>query len=168
MISLFLVVSNGSDLGCAKSFNQNAIDDKLMAVFSDLYIRHKALTENFMDFIRRCLFVKSSNRMTAEACRDHPWFLSSGPQLKHQLQEITKDWKPSLVVHNSVQDLDLFDGTLCTVSYRDIGENRSEIIDSRHSHYFREGDSTRFGQQQLVPDSLVLKLTESMETQYTI
>ncbi|KAI1368443.1 kinase-like domain-containing protein [Xylaria arbuscula] len=159
MISLFLTTSDWGDLGCGKFFDQDTVDDSLTTTFGELYRRNKALSQDFMDFIRRCLSVKSSDRLTAEDSRDHPWFISSRSQLKHLIQKTTKYWKPSPIVHNSVQDLDLFDDAPHTVpTGKTKGDESDNIENIQQSHYFL-GDSTRSETQQLVPNSLVIKLT---------
>ncbi|KAK5627662.1 hypothetical protein RRF57_003377 [Xylaria bambusicola] len=167
MISLFLVVSDWDNFRLLNSFDQNAVDASLMTAFSELYKGNKTLSEGFKGFIRKCLSVNPWNRMTAEVSKEHPWFLSSGSRLDNQIKEVTKGWKPSSVVHNSVQDLDILVSTEAretpsTVSLEETARAELDIAehkDTEVSHYFRENEPTIKKAYQVIPNSLVIKLT---------
>ncbi|KAI0512620.1 kinase-like domain-containing protein [Xylaria bambusicola] len=167
MISLFLVVLDWDNISLLNSFDQDAVDESLSTAFSELYKGSKTLSEDFRNFIRKCLAINSSNRITAEDSKEHPWFLSSGFQLDHQMKEVTKGWKPSSVVHNSVQDLDILVGTEAretrsTVSLEETTRAESDMaedVDTEVSYYFRDNKPTMNNRQQVVPNPPVIKLT---------
>ncbi|KAJ2989452.1 hypothetical protein NUW58_g3455 [Xylaria curta] len=111
MISLFLAVIDWNGSGHFQVLDQHSVDEGLTNVFDDLSKRYKALSDYFEGFIRRCLVVEPAHRMTAAVSKDHSWFNSSKSQLEIQIKEFTKGWKPARIVHNSVEDLDLFEDT---------------------------------------------------------
>ncbi|KAI0911514.1 kinase-like domain-containing protein [Ustulina deusta] len=168
MISLFLVALDWNSLGCFEAFDQSAVDESLMAVFDDLSGQGKALSNDFRDFIRRCLSVAPSKRMTAEVSKGHTWFRSSGPQLKGNIEEFTRGWKPSRTVHNSVEDLDLLESIRAqnmpspmSPEKRKAHDQTDIVEDPEISHYFMNGDSTRHKRQKVLPAQLppVIKMT---------
>ncbi|KAI1429257.1 kinase-like domain-containing protein [Xylaria sp. FL1777] len=163
MIALFLVALNWNSLGCFDALDQNAVDASLIAVFDNISKRRKALSEHFRDFIRLCLSVAPSNRITADASKGHPWFHLSGSK---PIENYTVGWKPSRVAHNSVEDLDLFEstGTQNTLSTASMGKRKAQyeldvVKDTQFSHYFANDDWTRHKRQKAAPAQPVIKLT---------
>ncbi|KAI0879630.1 kinase-like domain-containing protein [Hypoxylon argillaceum] len=161
MISLFLVAPDWNNFGCLEAFAQNIVDEILIDIFDELSNQHKALSNNFEDFIKACLVTAPKKRMTAKFCKGHNWFRSSGPRLKHQMEEFTKGWEPATIVHNSVEDLDLFESIethnpLYTMDLdkRNAQGDRKVIGDSQQSYYFTKNNST--GHKQLIADREIL------------
>ncbi|KAI0453305.1 kinase-like domain-containing protein [Xylaria acuta] len=164
MISLFLVAFDWDSIGCFEAFDQNAIDERLKDVFGDLSRRHKALSDNFEDFIRACLVVAPSKRMTTDDSKSHNWFRSSGNRLKVQIEEFTRGWEPARIVHNSVEDLSLFENTntqtvLSTAppSKRKAECDGGAIMDPQVSRYFTNSDLARHKRQKAVPPLVVTR-----------
>ncbi|KAI0434092.1 kinase-like domain-containing protein [Xylaria sp. FL1042] len=165
MISLFLVTLDWNSIGCFDALDQNAVDESLIVVFDDLSRLDIRLSNGFRDFIRSCLSVAPSERMTARASKDHIWFRSSGPQLTAQIEELTKEWKPSQTVHNSVEDLNLFDDTSAqnvssttSLVQREAKDDRGLVKSTQQSHYFMNSNSTSHKRQKAVPVPPVIKL----------
>ncbi|KAI1819590.1 kinase-like domain-containing protein [Xylaria intraflava] len=149
MISLFLVIIDWDSLGRFETFDQITIDKGLKEVFGDPSGTCENLSDDFKDFVRACLVLKSSKRMTARASKGHNWFRSSESQLMAQIETFAREWQPAQVVHNSVEDLDLLEDmdteniTLIKApKKRKRLDDELDIENSRPSHYFREGDST--------------------------
>ncbi|KAI8944199.1 kinase-like domain-containing protein [Xylaria longipes] len=164
MISLFLVAFDWNSLGCFETFDQNDVDEALKDVFGDLSRRHKALSDNFEDFIRACLVVSPSKRMTADDSKGHNWFRSSRNRLKAQIEEFTRGWEPARVVHNSVEDLSLFENTntqtvpfTAPSSKRKAGCGGETVMDFQVSRYFADGNLTRHKRQKAVPPLVVTR-----------
>ncbi|KAI1312194.1 kinase-like domain-containing protein [Xylaria venustula] len=144
MVSLFLVAFDWEDFDFFDAFDQNAINESLMGVFDDLSVRGTAISGNFERFIRACLCVTPSERMTAEASRHHAWFHSSELQLKNQIEEVTAGWKRSSLVHNSVEELNL----LVSPGKRKAQDNIEVVDDSQFSRYFTNNDLARHKRQK--------------------
>ncbi|KAI1180134.1 kinase-like domain-containing protein [Nemania sp. FL0916] len=145
MVSLFLVAVSWDNLEVSELSDQHAVDDILATFFDDLSRQHRALSDNFEDFIRACLIVVPSKRMTANASRDHNWFRSSGPRLRTRIEEFTREWRPASIVHNSIEELELIAGAALS-SFPTVSPNntnadagREPIRDAQTSHYFRSG-----------------------------
>lgn len=148
MISLFLVALDWNSLGCFEAFDQKAVDDVLKGIFDDLSRQHKTLSNDFKDFVRACLVVAPSKRVTANTCKDHNWFRLSGPGLHVQIKGFMKQWKPARIVHNSVEDLKLYEDivahNLPSMLYSDkrkAEDDREFFKDSQYSQYFTNGNS---------------------------
>ncbi|KAI0969432.1 kinase-like domain-containing protein [Xylaria arbuscula] len=144
MISLFLVAFDWEDFDFFDAFDQNAIDKSLMVVFNDLSMRSTAISGNFERFIRACLCVTPSERMTAEASKHHIWFRSSGPRLNNRIEELTAGWKRSSLVHNSVEELNL----LKSPGKRKAQDNIEVVDDSQFSRYFMNANLARHKRQK--------------------
>ncbi|KAI0542313.1 kinase-like domain-containing protein [Xylaria digitata] len=173
MISLFLTALPWGDIGLFEAFDQDAVDKALTAAFYDLSKRDKALSSDFKDFIQACLSVEPSMRMTADISKRHSWFGSSWSRLKGQIRECTKDWKPTQVVHNSVEDLDLLESrklqkTITTISpnKRTTQDDSSIVEDTQYSHYFTKDDPTGYKRQKISQANLVVKVTGLDEEMY--
>ncbi|KAI0408663.1 kinase-like domain-containing protein [Xylaria palmicola] len=158
MISLFMVAFDWDNVGPLESFDQSSVDTSLTSVFDDLSRCHKAPSDNFENFIRACLVVAPSERMTSDMAKDHDWFRSSRIRLETEIKNNRNGWKPARIVHNSVEDIDLIDnatlGPSCT---RPQGgrkaENGSEFeTDFQYSRHFTSGGggSTRRKRQKPV------------------
>lgn len=168
MISLFLVVLDWNSLGCFEAFGQNAVDEVLKRIFDDLSGQHKALSSDFKDFVRACLIVAPPKRMTAHACKDHNWFCSSGSQLHVQIEDFIKGWEPARIIHNSVEDLKLFEDMVIynspSMVYSDkrkADEDREVLKDSQYySQYFENSNSASHKRLKAVPTVPVIKLLQ--------
>ncbi|KAI0816306.1 kinase-like domain-containing protein [Xylaria sp. FL0064] len=162
MISLFLIAIDWNSIGCFDALDQDAVDESLMVVFDDISRLDIGLSKDFRDFIRSCLSVVPSQRMTARASKDHIWFRSSESQLAAQINELTKEWVPSQTVHNSVEDLNLFEdmmtqnvGPTTASAKREAKDDMDLIRNTQQSNYFTNRDSTNHKRQKAVP---VIKL----------
>ncbi|KAI3336426.1 kinase-like protein [Xylariaceae sp. AK1471] len=161
MVSLFLVVFEWKRLDSLMTYDQNTVDEVLEEVFEDLSTQDKALSNDFKDFIRSCLTVEPSCRMTAVSCKKHGWFCSSIHRLNAQIEEFTQGWKPARIVHNSVEDLDLFRNTNLQSSAPMMSLNKrkapddKELLSLQNSCYFTNGGSTGHKRQKVV-----LKVTQ--------
>ncbi|KAI1117925.1 kinase-like domain-containing protein [Nemania sp. NC0429] len=166
IISLFLVVPDWNSLGCFETFDQNAVDEVLKGIFDDLSGQHKVLSIDFKDFVRACLIVDPSKRATANFCKGHNWFRSSGPQLYAQLQDLTMGWKPAQIVHNSVEDLKSFEDQAAhhspTMMYSDKrkAEDAREIFKGpQYSQYFMNGNLASHKRLKAVPTVPIIRLS---------
>ncbi|KAI1131606.1 kinase-like domain-containing protein [Nemania abortiva] len=156
MISLFLVALDWDSYDRFETFNQTTIDKVLIDIFEGLSIQHKAVSDNFEDFIRKCLVVEPSERMTASVSKHHNWFRSSGPQLEAEMEEFTKGWRPTRLVQNRVEDLGLFEDnphkSLHTMDSNKRTHDDGEFVkDSQYSPYFMGSISTRHKKRKVVP-----------------
>ncbi|KAI1752334.1 kinase-like domain-containing protein [Xylaria castorea] len=164
MISLFLVAFDWDSLDWFEAFDQNAVDEGLTDVFSDLSQRHIALSDDFEDFIRACLVVAPSKRMTADESKSHNWFRSSQSRLNLQIEEFKRGWETSRIVHNSIEELSPFENmntqtvlSTAPASKRKTGCDEEVVIDSQDSRYFTNSDLTRHKRQKAVPPLVVTR-----------
>ncbi|KAI0552069.1 kinase-like domain-containing protein [Xylaria curta] len=164
MISLFLVAFDWDSLDFFEAFDQNAVDEGLTDVFSDLSQRHKALSDDFEDFIRACLTIAPSKRMTADDSKSHKWFRSSHDRLKIQIDEFTRGWKQACIAHNSTEELSLFKHTdtqsvlsKAPASKRKVESDEEVVVDSQISRYFTNSDLTRHEQQKAIPPLVITR-----------
>lgn len=167
MISLFLVTLDWNSLGCFEAFDQNAVDKVLKGIFEDLSGQHKALSNDFKDFVRACLIVAPHKRATANACKDHNWFRSSGFRLHIQIEDLIKGWKPARIVHNSIEDLKLFEDIVThnspSMVYSDkrkAEDDKGVFEDSQYSQYFVHGNSASHKRLKAVPTAPVIRLSQ--------
>ncbi|KAJ8121740.1 hypothetical protein O1611_g10022 [Lasiodiplodia mahajangana] len=177
MISLFLVVFDWDNYGCFETFDQTTIDKTLEHIFNDMSIQHKALSDNFEDFIQECLIVEPSKRMTASVAKNHHWFHSSGPQLKAQMEEFRRGWKPVQIVHNSVEDLDLLESKEPNDSLYPMDSNKRMRQSDReagegpqYSSYFADRNLTKRRRRKSPPPvpalSVILTKPDQTSTIY--
>ncbi|TRX90781.1 hypothetical protein FHL15_008360 [Xylaria flabelliformis] len=164
MISLFLVAFDWDSLDFFEAFDQDAVDKGLTDVFSDLSQRHRALSDDFEDFIRACLVIDPSKRMTADDSKNHKWFRSSHDRLKIQIEEFTRGWEQACITHNSTEELSLFENTdtwtvlsKAPTSKRKVGCDEEVIMDIENSRYFTNSDLTRHKRQKAVPPLVITR-----------
>ncbi|KAI0858895.1 hypothetical protein F4860DRAFT_283140 [Xylaria cubensis] len=164
MISLFLVALDWDSLDFFEAFDQNAVDKGLTDVFRDLSQRHKALSDDFEDFIRACLVIAPSKRMTADDSKNHKWFRSSHDRLKNQIEEFTRGWEQACITHNSTEELSLFENTdnqtilsKAPTSKRKVGCDEEVVVDTENSRYFTNSDLTRHKRQKAVPPLVITR-----------
>ncbi|GAW11196.1 hypothetical protein ANO14919_005380 [Xylariales sp. No.14919] len=166
MISVFLVAIDWNDIGCFETLDQDAVDKGLSVTFDDLSKRGNTLSSDLKDFIRACLSITPSKRITANASKMHSWFKSSRPRLEIQIGECTRGWEASQVAHNSVEDLDLFESTearkIPSLKKRKTQDDR-DVEGTPGLHSFANSDSTNHKRQRIVQANLVIKVTGAHE-----
>ncbi|KAI2642859.1 kinase-like domain-containing protein [Xylaria nigripes] len=163
MISLFLVMTDWNSLGRFETFEQNKVDEGLIDIFSDPSYTYENLSTDFRDFVRLCLVVEPSRRMTAAVSKGHNWFRSSASQLKAQIEAFVQGWEPVRVVHNSIEDLALVDGSdtkhltpMASSEKWKTPDYKLKTENSGISQYFAQGESTRCSQQWPAPGAPAL------------
>jgi serine/threonine protein kinase len=166
MVSLFLVVFDWNRLDALETYDQNTVNEYIGDTFGDLFVRHKILSNDFEDFIRSCLTVEPSGRMTADASKRHRWFRTSVHCLNAQTEAFTQGWQPARIVQNAVEELVLFGSSdkppsepTVSSSKRNAPDDRALSLDSQKSPHFTNDSCIGHKRQKVIQAGPLIKLT---------